>query len=59
MSKAIDLSRVRRALATLDWLVARFPALRAPTARSRLAKTLDDVEEEGDRGSHGDEEEER
>jgi hypothetical protein len=53
----IDLGRVRRALAALDAAVARYPRLRDPTARERLAMTLDDDGEEGDRGSDGSEEE--
>lgn len=53
----IDLGRVRRALAALDALVRGHPRLRDPTARERLAKTLDDEEEEGERGSDGSEEE--
>ena len=58
MRRIVDLPRVRQALATLDALLARFPGLRARSAKKRLAKALDDAaqhEEETD----GDREEER
>jgi hypothetical protein len=54
----VDLGRVRAALTALDALVARFPRLRLPVARERLAKLLDDWTEEDDRGDHGEGDEE-
>jgi hypothetical protein len=56
MTRVVDMLRVRRALAALDALVERFPGLRDPSTRARLAKVLDGAREENDRGRHGEEE---
>ena len=53
----IDRVRVRRALARLGELVARFPALTAEAQRERLARTLDDARKEGEGGNDGNQEE--
>jgi hypothetical protein len=50
MSKVVDLGRVRRALATLDGLVRRFPRLVSPAAQERLANCIDDEEGTDDHG---------
>jgi hypothetical protein len=43
--RLLDLARVRAALAALDSLVARFPHLKQPANRERLAKHLDERKE--------------
>ncbi len=40
--RVVDLERARRALARLDALAERFPRLRSPDARERLARALAD-----------------
>lgn len=47
----IDRARVRRALAALDRLVARWPRLRTPAARARLADVLDASERSDESGT--------
>lgn len=53
----IHLGRLTAALARLDALLERFPALREPAARARLTKALDDDDDGGDRGNDGSQEE--
>ncbi len=48
----IDGARVRRALAALDRIVARWPRLRTPAARTRLADVLDASERSDDSGGN-------
>jgi hypothetical protein len=59
VSRIVDLARVRRALAALDALVARFPGLRMRSAKKRLAKALDADPNEKDQETNGDREEGR
>lgn len=59
MTPVVELARVRRALAALDALVARFPGLRGQAARTRLETVLDGSMEANDGGRHGDEKEDR
>ncbi len=54
----MDIARVRRALAALDALAARFPWLTKGPERARLAKALDGAGKEGDRGRTRDGDEE-
>jgi hypothetical protein len=51
MMRVVDLARVRRALVALDELAQRFPRLRGPTARRRLAEWLDQRERSSESGN--------
>jgi hypothetical protein len=59
MSRAVDLGRVRVALAALDGLVARYPWLKGARAKVRLGTALDANDGGSDVGhtTHGNEEE--
>lgn len=54
----VNLERVRRTLAALDALVARFPRLRSPAAQARLEAALGEdgkaLDEDGKGGERGD-----